>query len=472
MSQSRCTTKHLAIAPGATVLQSAACLVAVVCGGSYAVAQAASDNGSGVSGAAAPAGILPFDLLSSLLLMVAAVIGLAVVLFSLGYISPHNREHSSTARRGLYLGWLLTAIGATIGVALAQNLLQLVVFVELLTVCAWGLVSFYGDDASRRAGFKGLLITGTGTVCFIAVLLLLYAGGAPDAFGFDTLFRLEGPLSVAVFVLLLVGVATKAGLFPFFTWVLDATHGPITSIGYLCSGGLGVAIVYMIARLLTANAGMVQQPAVALGLLARLTIIVGIVLLFFQQDLKRLVALFALVNLGHVIGAIAAGAQGSAEAFNAGLLHLVPYSLGTALLFLSVGMISWATGTSQVQSLTGAMHPPLRMAALGFFVGVFTLTGVPPFAGFWTKLQILGSASLLSSGGAEMIVCTLVESTVALGFFLWMGHRVFFGPSSEAVVQARKTPRSMRAVVIALAILCVLVPFCWFSLFHQLAAGM
>jgi formate hydrogenlyase subunit 3/multisubunit Na+/H+ antiporter MnhD subunit len=287
MSQSRCTIKHLAIAPGATVLQSAACLVAVVCGGSYAVAQAASDNGSGVSGAAAPAGILPFDLLSSLLLMVAAVIGLAVVLFSLGYISPHNREHSSTARRGLYLGWLLAAIGATIGVALAQNLLQLVVFVELLTVCAWGLVSFYGDDASRRAGFKGLLITGTGTVCFIAVLLLLYAGGAPDAFGFDTLFRLEGPLSVAVFVLLLVGVATKAGLFPFFTWVLDATHGPITSIGYLCSGGLGVAIVYMVARLLTANAGMVQQPAVALGLLARLTIIVGIVLLFFYQTQRH-----------------------------------------------------------------------------------------------------------------------------------------------------------------------------------------
>jgi NADH:ubiquinone oxidoreductase subunit 5 (subunit L)/multisubunit Na+/H+ antiporter MnhA subunit len=104
------------------------------------------------------------------------------------------------------------------------------------------------------------------------------------------------------------------------------------------------------------------------------------------------------------------------------------------------------------------------MAALGFFVGVFTLTGLPPFAGFWTKLHILAGASLLGSRGTEMVVCSLAESTVALAFFVWLCHRVFFGSPSPAVVRAQKTPRLMRAVVIMLAVLSVLVPLCWFDM--------
>jgi NADH:ubiquinone oxidoreductase subunit 5 (subunit L)/multisubunit Na+/H+ antiporter MnhA subunit len=472
MFRVRDATDYLAILLAAVALQLAVTLAAVASGGSCALIRIAHAG----TGAALDAGgqdmPLPFDLLSGLILVVATAVGLVMVLYSISYLSALNREHPLADRRRIYLGWLLAAIGATMGVALAQNLLQLVLFVELLTLCAWGLISFYHDDRSRRAGFKALLIIGTGTVCFFAALVVLYASLGSGPFDFDAMVRLPAAAQTTVCVLLLVGVATKAGLFPFFTWVLDATEGPITSIGYLFAGGLAVAIVYMVARLLLANEDVADHPAAVLGLVARVTVIVGIVLLFFQQDLKRIVALFALVNLGHMIVALTAGAQGSEEMFSAGLLHLIPYALGTAIMFLSVGMITWATGVSKVEQLGGAIQPPLRMAALGFFVGVFTLAGMPPFAGFWTKLHIISGAALLGAEGTEKIVSLLAESTVALAFFIWLGHRVFFGSASAAVLEAEKTPRMMRALIIVLAVLCVAVPFLLFDLFSLVISGM
>ncbi len=414
---------------------------------------------------------LSIDALGALMLFVVTVIGFLVVIYSSEYLSPRNVEHPVANGKGRYYAWLLLFVGAMVGIALAGNFFQLFIFWEITTLCSWALISYYQDEASLRAGFKALIMTAIGGLFFVLALVLMYLNLDTDPFAFDALGRLAPGLRSLVFVFLLVAAWAKAAQFPFFTWLPDAMAAPTPISCYLHAAAMVKAGVYLIARVVSASYGLSYGVGLLTGIMALATIFIVVFLFLFQDDLKKILALSTISHLGYILIGCALGAWGSATAFQGGLLHIAAHGCGKGLLFLSVGMITYFTGTRRISELSGVGRR-LPIVAVGFFVGAFTVTGVPPLAGFWSKFLILTGGLELGGFAAVIAILLLIESMIAFGFFLWVGQRVFFGSPSFDAPPAKAVAWPMTTAVIILAVLCLVVTLFALPVIQHIPLGM
>jgi hydrogenase-4 component D len=194
--------------------------------------------------------------------------------------------------------------------------------------------------------------------------------------------------------------------------------------------------------------------AVLVSGMAVVTLVVAVAQFFYQDDLKRLLALSTVSHLALVMLGGGLALAGAARAAQGAALHVLAHGVGKALLFLSVGTLSYAAGTRHIKDLSGVLARA-PVAAIGFLVGVLTVTGVPPFAGFWSKLLLVTGAVGLGGWGVAAGALVLVESVVAFAWLLWVGQRVFLGPVSPAAATMQGRDRAMDAALIALMVLCL-----------------
>jgi len=192
---------------------------------------------------------------------------------------------------------------------------------------------------------------------------------------------------------------------------------------------------------------------------------VGVFLYFFQDDLKRLLAFSTITQLAFILFGISLGVMGSPVGFRGGVLHIACHAVAKGLLFLSVGAVAYATGTKSIRSLNGlARNMPLTAAA--FMIGVFSLTGVPPFSCFFSKFFIFtGALNIGGVAGTLFAVLVILESLICFGWFFWIGHKVFFGEPTASNPQnnvVKDPPFAMSASLIILMILCLIIP--WVSI--------
>jgi hydrogenase-4 component D len=194
--------------------------------------------------------------------------------------------------------------------------------------------------------------------------------------------------------------------------------------------------------------------ALLVGVMAVITLVVVVTQFFFQDDLKRLLALSTISHLALILLGASLAMAGSWRAAEGAVLHVLAHGVGKALLFLSVGVLSCAAGTRRIRDLRGVLTRA-PVASAGFLVGLLTITGVPPFAGFWSKLLMVTGA--VSLGGFGMVAAALIvaESVIAFGWFLWVGQRVFLGEPSAAVLGMGRPSRATDLVLVTLMILCV-----------------
>ena len=426
---------------------------------------------TGESGPAPVAFELSLDALGALLLFVVTVIGFLVVIYSTRYLSARNLDHPVTEGKRRYYSWLLLFMGAMVGIALAGNFFQLFIFWEVTTLCSWALISYYQDETSLRAGFKALIMTVVGSIFFLLALVLMYLNLDSNPFAFDALSRLSPGLQTTVFVFLLIAAWAKAAQFPFFTWLPDAMAAPTPISCYLHAAAMVKAGVYLIARVVLATYGLSYGLGLLVAVMALVTIFTALSLFLFEDNLKKILALSTISHLAYILLGCALGIGGAGAGFQGGLLHIVVHGCGKGLLFLSVGALAYYTGTYRISELQG-VGARLPIVALGFFVGAFTITGVPPLAGFWSKFLILAGCLQLGGFAAVIAILLLLESMTAFGFFLWVGHRVFFGPPSEVVARIPSSAGLMQAVLVILAALCATVHYFAIPLVQQITPGM
>ena len=400
---------------------------------------------------------LQLDPLSSVLLLVVVVIGFLTVFFSTSYLTEQNRDHGVGPRdQGRYYFWLLLFLASMAGVATAPNFLQLFVFWELTTMCSWALISFYGTPKSLRAGFKALLMTHVGGVFFVVALLILFV--ATGSFAFDALARLAPGARVAVFACLMLAAWAKSAQVPIHTWLPDAMEAPTPISAYLHAAAMVKAGVYLMARAVSAGWAMPGSLAIVLGAMAVVTMFVALSYYFVQDDLKRLLAYSTIAHLGYVLLGVALGAMGITIGFRGGVLHIICHAFGKATLFFCAGAIAYATGTRSISGL-GGLARRMPITAVAFFVGVLTVTGIPPFAAFWSKFMIFaGALSLPGAAGPVLLVLLLAETLTAFGWMLYVGQRVFFGTPSPAAATATDPPLTMRVTLLLLALACLAAP--------------
>ena len=386
------------------------------------------------------------DPLSSLMAVIVAGVSLLVQVYSLGYM----RDDPSFGRFFSYLS--LFAFSMLV-LVLADDFILLYIAWELVGLCSYLLIGFwYQKPEAARAAKKAFVVTRVGDLGFlIGILFLSIMAGSFD-FGVVTKFLGGGSVSqgraTLVALLLFCGAIGKSGQFPLHVWLPDAMEGPTPVSALIHSATMVAAGVYMVARLY----GIFEASPDAMRVIASLgafTALFAASIAIAQDDIKRVLAYSTISQLGYMMLALGVGGYG------AGVFHLATHAAFKTLLFLGAGSVIHALGTNDIWSM-GALRRSMPVTAATFLVALLSIAGIFPFAGFWSKDEIL-QATLASGRGG---LYAMAMATVFLTAFYM--SRVFFvaftGKAREAI-RAHESPPVMTIPLLILAILAAFLGF-------------
>ena len=409
---------------------------------------------------------LGVDGLSGLFLGALGLVAAPALIFSLRYLRPSARDR---AIAGLTAAFLL----AMATVICARDPLTFLLGWELMTLlpAAVILLAREADEHARQTVFSYVAIThlgGAGT--WISILLLAEAGAIGNASAITSGSGLQTAIALAA----LIGMGTKAGVMPMHVWLPRAHPIAPAPVSALMSGVMIKVAIYALVRVLVEWLGTLPIWLCLLVLaLGALSAVGGVTYALFEHDLKRLLALHSIENIGIIVLGIGAclllrarGAdQWAAFALGAALLHTVNHAVFKALLFLGAGAFERAVGSLEIDRLGGLLRR-MPWTAAGFLVGAMAIAGLPPLNGFaseWLTLQALLHASQYGNvvdGVAGAIALGALASTAALALFCFVkvtGLVLLGAPRRKAVADAEEAPRLMVAAIAFLALACVVL---------------
>jgi NADH-quinone oxidoreductase subunit L len=330
---------------------------------------------------------LRVDNLTTIMLLVVTVVGSMIFIYSVGYMQDDPRFARFFAHMSLFAASMLLLV-------LANNLLFLYAGWELVGLCSYLLIGFYFEKPSAaRASMKAFITTRVGDLfMFLGILLIFVALGT---FRFEEIFArvhagaLDGltvgglPLLTVAAVLLFGGAVGKSAQVPLHTWLPDAMEGPTPVSALIHAATMVAAGVYMVARtylLFFESAGHAALNVVAW--IGAITALMAATIAVVQDDIKRVLAYSTISQLGYMM--LGLGMLG----YTAGMFHLMTHAFFKALLFLGAGSVIHAMHTNDIKEM-GGLARIMPSTYWTFLIGTLALAGVPPFAGFWSKDEIL-----------------------------------------------------------------------------------
>ena len=356
---------------------------------------------------------------STVMLMLVTLVALLVQVYSLGYL--HEEPPKGLGRYYTYQSLFAFSM---MGLVLSPNLLQLFMCWELVGLCSYLLIGFwYWKPEAARAAVKAFWTTKLGDVGFLIGIVLLWrsAGtfdltelrGMVDA----GLLPLAG-LSVITFCIYL-GAAGKSAQFPFHVWLPDAMEGPTPVSALIHAATMVTAGVYLLHRTSWLFA-LTPDVLLIVAWIGAFTALLAAVLACVQDDIKRVLAYSTVSQLGYMMAAIGAGFSA------AGFFHLLTHGLFKALLFLGAGAVIHAVGTNDISKM-GGLARKMPMTAIVFLIGTLSLAGIPFFAGFLSKEEILGAMWM---GGLPGPFALLMLVAFLTAFYMFrVVFLAFYGPS-------------------------------------------
>ena len=365
---------------------------------------------------------------SALMLVLVALVSFLVQVYSLGYLSDEGMPSL-----GRYYAYQSLFAFSMMGLVLAPNFVQLFICWELVGLCSYLLIGYwYTKPEAARAAVKAFWITKaadvgmligivllwrqTGTFDFLELLMLADAGAIPLA-----------GLGVITFCIYL-GAAGKSAQFPFHIWLPDAMEGPTPVSALIHAATMVTAGVYLLTR----TVWLFRLTPEVMEIVAwngAFTALLAAVLACVQSDIKRVLAYSTVSQLGYMMAAIGAGFA------SAGFLHLLTHGIFKALLFLGAGAVIHAVGTNDIFEM-GGLWRRMPQTAIVFVIGTLSLAGVPLFAGFFSKEEILGA---VLAGGFPLPFAMLLLGAFLTAFYMFRVVFVTFAgapAASPAVSQA------------------------------------
>jgi len=365
--------------------------------------------------------VLRADPLSMLFIVLSAGLWLLTTIYAIGYLegSPH---------RSRFFGFFSLCVTATVGVALAGNLITFLIFYELLTLATYPLIVHRGTEVARQAGRTYLTYTIAGGTLLLVGTVWLY--GLTGSLEFTHRGFVAGLIDthraslIVIFVLLIAGLGVKATLLPFHGWLPQAMVAPAPVSALLHAVAVVKAGAFGIVRVVNDVYGV--EVAADLGVtgplaaLAAATIIYGSARALFQDDLKRRLAFSTISQVSYIALGIAVVGP---IATIGGLVHLVHQGVMKITLFFCAGNFAETLGIHKVSEMNGVgRRMPWTMAA--FTIGALGMIGVPPLAGFITKWY-LGLGAL--EAGQNWVIFVLAGSSLLnAGYFLPILYAAWF----------------------------------------------
>ncbi len=328
---------------------------------------------------------LRLDPLSAVMILVVSGISFLIHIYSTAYMDGEPR--GSYAR---FFSYLNLFVFFMLTLVLGANFLVMFVGWEGVGLCSYLLIGFwYEKDSASNAGKKAFITNRIGDFGFIlGMFLIFYTFGTLDfravagaAAGMPAETAAFGALSIAC-LCLFVGATGKSAQIPLYVWLPDAMEGPTPVSALIHAATMVTAGVYMVARnaVLFEHAPMVMQIVAIVG---ALTALVAATIGLVQNDIKRVLAYSTVSQLGYMFLATGVGA------FAAGAFHLMTHAFFKALLFLGSGSVIHGMGGEQDMRQMGSLRKYLPVTYATMMVGTLAIAGIPPFAGFFSKDEIL-----------------------------------------------------------------------------------
>jgi len=408
---------------------------------------------------------------TSLLALVASLIGFLVIVYSIGYIEE---------RVGSYNFFTLMVIGSLLGMAYCWNLLWLILFAEIITLCSAPLIAHHSDAVGYEGAIKYLIIQLFAAIFALVGLGILYDQAVEGGLSGITSLHIEtlttsgvlsGTMSEVAVLLLFIGFAAKLPIFPIHTWLGDASTVAPASISTLLHAMM-IKVAGMPAFLILFKFNYLFPNAIGIWLivcvLGALTMFICVIMAFAQNDLKRLLAFDSVSQMGYVILGLGIGGLGvsqynvsgdttwlgvAAGGLAAGLFHLLNHSLFKSLLFFSAGAIEHETGTRDLNKLGGLLQ---SMPYTGYImlIGSLSIAGVPLLNGFNSKWMIFNAS--LAADRPLLAFVAIFTSALTFAVFLKVLTSVFLGNVPKTYAKVGRPPKSMLVPSIVLAICCII----------------
>jgi NADH-quinone oxidoreductase subunit L len=420
---------------------------------------------------------LRVDPLTSIMLCMVTFISSLVAIYSVGYM----HEDPGYWRFFTYIALFVFSMTMLVSVS---NFVLLFVFWEAVGACSYLLIGFWFENpAAAAAGKKAFLVNRVGDFGFILGLFLIYvtygtlnfhdADGIAGVLGQlrlgDPHLYVGGGTATAICLLLMVGACGKSAQFPLHVWLPDAMEGPTPVSALIHAATMVTAGVYMVTR---CTPLFFQSPDAqcVVSTIGTITAIMGGVIAVTQNDLKRVLAYSTISQLGYMFLGLGVG---TLPGLVAGMFHLFTHAFFKALLFLGAGSVMHAMQTIDMRRF-GGLRRLMPTTHWTFLFGCLALSGVIPFAGFWSKDAIMAAVHERAHDSHlfEALYYVALFTAGLTAFYTFRGYFLtFFGPERvphEAGHHAHESPPTITFPLTILAI-CALVVGAYFEMTHGFA---
>jgi NADH-quinone oxidoreductase subunit L len=368
---------------------------------------------------------LRLDPLSAVMILVVSGIGSLIHVYSTAYM--HEETDREYAR---YFSYLNLFAAFMLVLVLGSTFVVMFVGWEGVGLCSYLLIGFWFQKKSASdAGKKAFIVNRIGDWGFILGVLLIFVRFG--SFDFQDVARSVSAMSpettfgtVSIITLLLfVGATGKSAQIPLFVWLPDAMEGPTPVSALIHAATMVTAGVYMIGR----NAVLFAHAPLTLNIIAIVgtaTALLAGTIALVQNDIKRVLAYSTVSQLGYMFLAMGVGA------YAAGIFHLFTHAFFKALLFLGSGAVIHALSGEQDMRRMGGLKKDLPITYWTFVVGAIAIAGVPPFAGFFSKDEILFRT--FASGHTLLWAVGLLTALLTAAYMFRLVFMTFHGPSPSA----------------------------------------
>jgi NADH-quinone oxidoreductase subunit L len=407
------------------------------------------------------------DPLAALMLLIVSLVAFLVHVFSLGYMNAEGEPGLPRYYAGLGL-----FSASMLGFVMADNLFMAFMFFEMVGLCSWLLIGhWYRDDAPPSAAKKAFLVTRFGDYFFLVGVVAVFAtfgtaafagsesfvtlaeealagnASAVTTFGFDpqTWFAILG-------LLILGGVIGKSAQFPLHTWLPDAMEGPTPVSALIHAATMVAAGVYLVARMY----GFYALLPTVLGIIAFIggfTALFAASMAIVKDEVKQVLAYSTISQYGYMMLALGAGG------YVAAVFHLMTHAFFKALLFLGAGSVIIAMHHNEDMWDMGGLREKMPVTYWTFLAGSLSLAGIFPFAGFWSKDEVLYEALVHGLNDPLLLVAYAMGLLAVLftGFYTFrMVLLTFHGePRTDTARNPHGVGWSVKAPLVVLGTLAV-----------------
>jgi NADH-quinone oxidoreductase subunit L len=401
---------------------------------------------------------LHVDQLTAVMLLVVTSVGFLVHFYSIGYMHGDSSYYR-------FFSYLPLFVFSMLMLVLADNFLLLFVFWEAVGLCSYLLIGYYHKRRSaNNAAKKAFIVNRIGDLGFgIGIMWIFTAFGTLNFFGDSGVFHLaqtgtvSGGTLTAISLLLFMGAMGKSAQFPLHVWLPDAMEGPTPVSALIHAATMVTAGIYLIAR----AHPIVEQSQTAMWVIATigaLTAFMAATIAVTQNDIKRIVAYSTVSQLGYMAFALGTGAWISA------IFHLMTHAFFKGLLFLGCGSVIHGMHEEQDIQKMGGLRKYMPITFWTFMAGSLANAGVIPFAGFWSKDELIAGAwtsTVFPNWGNLIAIVGLVSAFLTAFYMFRLVFLTFFGKPrfDEHEVHVHESGPAMTIPLVLLAIPSLLVGF-------------